>query len=111
MDLSRFEALTFDCYGTLIDWEHGILDAVRPILRRHGIVCDEEWLLGQYARAEAGAESGPWRPYREVLAEGLRRVCRELGVEPTDEEAAAFGASVGDWPAFPDSADALARDR
>src|SRR5262245_540095 len=52
VDLSRFDALTFDCYGTLIDWERGLLAALRPILRRHGIACDDEWLLGRYAAAE-----------------------------------------------------------
>jgi 2-haloacid dehalogenase len=107
MDLSRFEALTFDCYGTLIDWERGILDAVRPILRRHGITCEDDWLLGQYARAEAGAESGPWRPYREVLASVMERLGAELGFAPDAGERAALADTLPDWPPFPDTVEAL----
>lgn len=109
LDFDRFEVLTFDCYGTLIDWEAGLLAAFRPVLERTGVVVDDEDLLERYAGHEAAIEAGPYLRYREVLAEGLRRTCRELGVEPTDEEAAAFGGSVVDWPAFPDSPDALAR--
>lgn len=109
IDFSRFDALTFDCYGTLIDWEAGLLDAFRAVLPAHGVAIDDEALLGQYASFEAGAEAGPYLRYREVLATGLRGVAAGAGVEVTDAEVAAFGGSVVDWPAFPDSHDALAR--
>ncbi len=109
VDFGRFEVLTFDCYGTLIDWEAGIAAGFRRVLDRRGVAVGDEDLLERYARHEAAAEAGPYLPYRGVLARALRGVCAELGVEPTDEEAAAFGGSVGDWPAFPDSPDALAR--
>jgi len=109
LDFSRFDALTFDCYGTLIDWEAGILAGIRPVLESHGASPTDDELLESYARAEAAMEAGPYRRYREVLAEGLRRVAGEHGAMVTDEEAAAFGDSVGAWPAFPDSADALRR--
>jgi len=107
MDLTRFEALTFDCYGTLIDWERGILEAVRPILRRHGIVCDDDWLLGLYARAEAGAEAGPWRPYREVLGSVMERLGAELGFAPDDDERGALARTLPDWPPFADTVESL----
>jgi 2-haloacid dehalogenase len=107
LDYDRFEALTFDCYGTLIDWETGILAGLRPALAARGISPPDDELLEVYGRAEAGAESGPYLRYREVLARCLREVCRHSGVEPTDEAAVAFGASVGDWPAFRDSGAAL----
>jgi 2-haloacid dehalogenase len=109
VDFDRFEVLTFDCYGTLIDWEAGIAAGLRRVLEPRGVTIDEDTLLERYARQEAALEAGPYLRYRQVLAESLRRVGRELGVDITDEEAAEFGGSVGDWPAFPDSAEALAR--
>jgi 2-haloacid dehalogenase len=108
VDFARFEVLTFDCYGTLIDWEAGIAAGLRRILDPRGVHLGEEDLLERYARHEASIEAGPYAPYRDVLARSLRGVCAELGVEPTEAEAAAFGGSVGDWPAFPDSPDSLA---
>ncbi len=107
-DLRRYEALTFDCYGTLIDWEAGILAAARPILARHGVSLPDEALLERYAAAEAGLEAGPYRPYREVLGASLAAVAADLGVALDPGERAAFGASVADWPPFPDSVAALA---
>ena len=109
IDFSRFDALTFDCYGTLIDWETGLLDAFRAVLPTHGVTIDDEAVLEQYAGFEAAAEAGPYLRYREVLKIGLRGVAAGAGVEVTDAEAAAFGGSVVDWPAFPDSRDGLAR--
>lgn len=109
LDYGRFEALTFDCYGTLIDWEAGLSEAFELVLRAHGIEADTEDVLARYARHEAAAEAGPYLRYRDVLAVGLRGVGKELGFEPTAAEAATFGGSVVDWPAFPDSAAALAR--
>ena len=108
-DFGRFEALTFDCYGTLIDWETGIREALEPILAAHGVTVGGEALLETYAGFEADLEAGPYLRYREVLARAARGVCETYGVEATDDELAQFGGSVGDWPAFPDSAAALAR--
>jgi 2-haloacid dehalogenase len=109
LDFGRFEALTFDCYGTLIDWEAGLADAFRPILEAHGVRADDEDVLVRYAGHEATAEAGPYLAYRDVLAAGLRGVAVELGFEPSVAEVEDFSASVADWPAFPDSAAALAR--
>ena len=100
IDYDAFDALTFDCYGTLIDWETGILTALAP----HSA----EDLLERFARHEARLEAGPYLPYKDVLAGCLRGLGEELGFEPTDEEARAFGQSVKDWPAFEDSPEALA---
>ena len=108
LDYSRFDALTFDCYGTLIDWETGLADAFRPVLRAHGIEPDDEDAIARYARHEAAAEAGPYLRYRDVVAAGLSGVAAELGFEPTAGELATFGAAVAEWPAFPDSAAALA---
>jgi 2-haloacid dehalogenase len=108
-ELSEFEILTFDCYGTLIDWETGILAALRDVLGGHRATADGDALLQGFARAEAEAEAGPYLPYREVLARSLRGVTAGLGFEPTAAETGRFSESVGDWPPFPDSAEALAR--
>lgn len=109
VDFDRFEVLTFDCYGTLIDWEAGILAGLRRVLDARSVAADDEDLLERYAHHEAALESGAYLRYREVLAGSLRGICTELGVEPTDDEAAVFGGSVEEWLAFPDSPDALAR--
>jgi 2-haloacid dehalogenase len=109
LDYSGFEALTFDCYGTLIDWETGLVDAFRPVLAAHGVSAGDEGLLARYARYEAEAEAGPYRSYRDVVGAGLRGVAAELGFAPTDAEVAAFAAAVADWPAFPDAPEALGR--
>ena len=108
LDLSRFDALTFDCYGTLIDWESGILARLRPVVARSGVEASDDVLLETFARHEAAIEEGPYRRYREVLGLALRDVGADLGATVTDDDAAAFGGSVPDWPAFPDSTDALA---
>lgn len=108
LDFDRFDVLTFDCYGTLIDWEAGLLAALRAPLASHGIDAEDETLLARFARHESDVEAGPYLRYRDVLAEVLRRMVTEHGEAPTDEERAAFGGSVADWPAFPDSAAALA---
>lgn len=107
IDFSRFDALTFDCYGTLIDWETGLLDALRTALSPHHLTIGDEALLERYAGFEAAAEAGPYLRYRDVLATGLRGVAQDLGAVVSDAQAATFGGSVVDWPAFPDSAAAL----
>jgi 2-haloacid dehalogenase len=104
--LDAIEVLTFDCYGTLIDWESGLLAGLRRVLGERG--SDEE-LLEAYARAEARLESGSWQAYRQVLRAALAEVAAAHGVKPTDEQSAAFAESVAEWPAFDDSVAALGR--
>ena len=105
LDFRSFDALTFDCYGTLIDWEAGILAALRP----HVSGVADEPLLEAFARHEAALEAGPYLRYADVLAGCLRGLGEELGFTTTEAEQAAFGRSVADWPAFADSPAALAR--
>jgi 2-haloacid dehalogenase len=109
IDFDAFDALTFDCYGTLIDWEAGLVAGFRDAFGAAADDLDPEDLLVRFARYEAEAEGGPYRRYREILARGLRGVAGELGLPVSDEAAERFGGSVVDWPAFPDSAEALAR--
>ncbi len=109
IDFSRFDALTFDTYGTLIDWERGILNAFQPVLARHDVARTDDELLELFARHEADIEGGVYRTYREVLSGSARGVCADLGVDPSDRAIAEFAGSVGEWPAFPDTAAALRR--
>jgi 2-haloacid dehalogenase len=112
LDYGAFDALTFDCYGTLIDWEAGLLSALRTALDKHGVDdgrTPDDALLERYAAAEAGLESGPYLTYREILSRSLVEVAGAFGVRPSPAEIREFGGSVADWPAFPDSAAALAR--
>ncbi len=106
--LDRFGVLTFDCYGTLIDWEAGLLAALREALPG-AIGIEDDVVLETYARHEAEAERPPYRTYREVLATGLRGVSADLGLECPPEAVARFSESVRDWPTFEDSAEALGR--
>jgi len=108
MKLTDFSALTIDCYGTLIDWETGIAAALQPWAMRHGLASDHQDLLAGFGRHEHAHQSRQPAPlYPNVLAGVLHDTGAELGLEVTDQEAEAFGASVKDWPAFPDSAEAL----
>lgn len=109
IEFEAFDALTFDCYGTLIDWEAGLLAAFRPILAAHDVVIDDEDLLTRYARYEATAEAGSYLTYREILATGLAGIAAETRFAPEPADVDAFAGSVVDWPAFPDSGSALAR--
>jgi 2-haloacid dehalogenase len=108
MDFDDVEALTFDCYGTLVDWERGIVEALAPILAAHGIADDgEDALLERFARLESGIQAGPFLDYREVLARVARGYGAELGFRPSEGEVAGFAASVPSWPPFADTVDAL----
>ncbi|MFC7959140.1 haloacid dehalogenase type II [Rhodococcoides kroppenstedtii] len=108
MNLADYDALSFDCYGTLIDWEAGIAAVLAPWAAEAGLDLSDEDLLLAYAENEAQAERDtPSALYSAVLADAFRRTGDKLGVAVSDAWAAKLGASVPDWPAFPDSADAL----
>jgi putative hydrolase of the HAD superfamily len=110
LDLTTFKALSFDCYGTLIDWEAGIAAVLSPWARERGLDLTDEQLLLAYADNEAAVErETPTVRYPEVLANAFRRTGETLGHPVSDDWAHRLGDSVPDWPAFPDSADALAR--
>jgi 2-haloacid dehalogenase/putative hydrolase of the HAD superfamily len=109
MRLGDFSVLTFDCYGTLIDWETGIYAAIRLWLERQGASATRERILAAFAAAEAPQQvATPGLRYPELLARVHTSMAPQLGVAPDAEAAAAFGRSIADWPAFPDSAAALA---
>jgi 2-haloacid dehalogenase len=107
LDFDRFTYLMFDCYGTLIDWERGILAALRPVLAGHDLTVSDDQILELYGELEAAAEAGPYQPYHAVLAAVMDGFGARFGFTPTTAERAALAASVGDWPAFPDTVEAL----
>ena len=106
LDFSRFRALTFDCYGTLIDWETGLLGALRPLLRAHGSKLRDEQILALYAELEPAAQN-PDRRYREVLQEVVRGFGKRLGFQASEAEARSLPDSLKDWRPFPDTVAAL----
>jgi len=106
MRLSDFSALSFDCYGTLIDWETGILASLEPLRERSGV--DDEELLEAYGVIEHEIEQEfPDLAYSLLLEKVHAGLCRGFGLPEDEVEAAKLGASVGDWPACPDSVEAL----
>ena len=108
MRLTDFNVLTFDCYGTLIDWETGLYEALQPLLRKGNITLEREHVLAAFARHEAVQQAEtPERIYSDLLAEVHRLLAREWGIAASAEEHLRFGKSVPDWPAFPDTAAAL----
>jgi 2-haloacid dehalogenase len=110
LDLTAYKALSFDCYGTLIDWESGIAAVLAPWAREQGLELRDEELLLAYADNEADVErDNPSKLYPDVLALAFHRTGETLGVDVSDAWARRLADSVPDWPAFPDSADALAR--
>ena len=110
LDLTAFRALSLDCYGTLIDWETGIAAVLAPWAREQRLAATDEELLLAYADHEAAVErETPRALYPEVLASAFRRTGDAFGRPVSDAWADRLGGSVPDWPAFPDSADALAR--
>jgi len=109
MDFTPFTHMTFDCYGTLIDWESGILNAFRPVLNHHSLDADEAAILSRYLEHEARIESGPYLSYREVLRRVGAGISADFGFVPTDDDLDALPNSVGSWPPFGDTVEALSR--
>jgi len=109
IDFTKFTHLTFDCYGTLIDWETGILNAVKPVLAQRDIAITDGQILQRYAHYEAAQEAGPYQPYHTILRGVMAGMAAELGFQPTEAELQALPASVGQWPAFLDTVAALQR--
>ena len=101
MSFDAIRLITFDCYGTLIDWETGMLAALRPLFGKTGV--SESRLLELYGDAEAELESGPYLRYRTVLSETVQAMGRRLGVNVTPADGERFAASLPSWEPFPDT--------
>jgi 2-haloacid dehalogenase len=105
--IAGFTHLTFDCYGTLIDWEKGILEALKPLLHRAGTQVRPEDVLQSFAGHEARIESQNWRPYRDVLREVLAAMAADFNLVLLNSEKYLLSASLPDWPPFPDTVQGL----
>ena len=110
MELNDYRVLTFDCYGTLIDWESGMAAALRPLTDKLERELSRDQILEAHGRHESAQQrQTPAMRYDSLLAVVYKRLSEEWGVPASWDDCAAYGASVPDWPAFEDSADALAR--
>ena len=108
MKLSDFKALTFDVYGTLIDWESGMAEALKPLTRRVHQSLSRDQILEAHAYHESTTQlQTPAKRYDALLAVVYKRLAEEWGVPVSWDECLAYGQSVRDWPAFADSAEAL----
>ena len=109
MRLDSFEWITFDCYGTLIDWETGIVTALGTVLGSHGIRWQSEQILALYAQLESDLESETreYTPYRNVLAQVVIGFGERLGFVPTASEVRSLPDSLSSWRPFPDTVPAL----
>ena len=108
MNFDAFDCLTFDCYGTLIDWESGILGALLPILTGHGVTMDDEEVLALFGRIESSVEAETYRPYREILADVVDGFGEALDFKPSGQERESLAESIEHWPPFGDTVEALA---
>ncbi len=109
MRLRDFKALTFDCYGTLIDWESGMTEALKPLTSRTTKKLSRDDILEAHGRHESAQQIyTPAMKYSELLAVVYKRLAEEWGLSASWDECAAYGNSVKDWPAFPDTVEALA---
>ena len=110
LDFNRYQWLSFDCYGTLVDWETGISDAVAEALASHGISKSRSAILQLFADAEPRVQSSPdYLDYRHVLREVMATIGSDLGLRLTASELACLVDTLPRWPVFPDAADALGR--
>jgi 2-haloacid dehalogenase len=108
MNLLPFKALTFDCYGTLIDWESGILAELKPWVAASGRKLGDDQILEGFGEEESRSETAtPAKLYPGILADTFGALGRRWKIPASDAQAAEFGRSVPRWPAFPDSAEAL----
>ncbi len=110
MRITDFQAITFDCYGTLIDWETGILRCLRPWAKTAGIDADDQQLLQAFNRAEAACEIiSPTALYPDILRDVHREIAAQFDTESNDADAERLARSVGNWPPFADTVPALER--
>ncbi len=107
MAFESIRLITFDCYGTLIDWESGMLAALRLLFSRDGQSVSDLQILELYGEIEADLESGPYIPYRQIMSQAAREIGRRLGIEVSAEEGSAFAESLTRWKPFNDTVAAL----
>ncbi len=109
MGAAAWETVSFDCYGTLVDWEAGIRGAFRQAAAADGVELDGDRIISAYHAIEPQVQSEDYRSYREVLAATALGVARRLGWHLEPQRARFLAESLPDWPVFPDTRPALER--
>lgn len=107
LNFERYEALTFDCYGTLVDWEGGMLGALKPLLKKYDIELTDDAILELFAEFEAELEKGPHMKYHQILENVVQKFGERLGFLPSAEEKSSLPQSIKHWLPFPDTVEAL----
>ena len=107
INFDKFKVLSFDCYGTLIDWEKGILTAIIPVLKKHDIEADNKQILELYAKFESKAEKGRYIKYKDVLRKVMKEISKKFGFTPSAKESECLVNSLNNWKPFPDTVAAL----
>ncbi len=109
LNFSSFRIITFDCYGTLIDWETGLLASIRPIISAHGAHLSDQEILRLYGEIEAEEESGIYHPYKDLLRAVVRGFGTRMGFRPSDQEQQSLPDSLPSWKPYSDTVAALHR--
>lgn len=107
LNFDQFQILTFDCYGTLIDWRNGILNVLRPLLIEHGVAVGDDQILETYSKLEAEIQAGPYKSYASVLRRITALLGDQFGFSPSATELDCLVQSFGDWLPFDDTVAAL----
>ncbi|RLA92381.1 MAG: haloacid dehalogenase type II [Deltaproteobacteria bacterium] len=107
LDFNKYEVFSFDCYGTLIDWEKGIIEALRPVLVLHNINLNDDEILMLYAQIEPKVEEGKFIKYKEVLRRVMQEFSKRLGFRLSPVQLDCLVNSLKNWKPFPDTVDAL----
>lgn len=107
LNFNQFNVITFDCYGTLIDWETGILKALRPLLEKHGFYPTDNEILDLYAQLESEAEAKTFRNYKAILQQVVQGMGEEFGFVPNENDLNCLAKSIARWKPFPDTVPAL----
>ena len=107
IDFDQYKIITFDCYGTLIDWESGMLAALKPLLANHGINLEDEEILHKFAEFESKLQQGEYIKYRDILKNVVRQFGEQFDFEPSLAEQNSLPNSIKNWQPFSDTVKAL----
>ena len=107
IDLTKIQVLTFDCYGTLIDWETGIAEALSPLLAKHGLTIDTKSILQMYAKHELAERNKPYQSYRMLLRNIVSSIFSEFNLKASANEQDFLPQSIKNWPPFTDTVKSL----
>ena len=107
LNSDKYKVLTFDCYGTLIDWENGILTALKPVLANHNINLNDDTILELYAKLESDIEKGEFLIYKNVLRKIMEKIGNKFGFGLSSSENDCLIESLRNWQPFPDTSESL----